>query len=122
MQLMGWLMADYLTWIIRFLHVMAVGQTLFVLSWATLPWWRTVIGRALMVKSFGWMLYLDWSVIVYHTGYFAHRYAIGFWLLGLVTVGIWSQTFALWGEMWRGHKARKRRRTDAHDSSLANDD
>lgn len=104
--------AQYLTWIVYILHAMAIGQTLFVASWFCLPWWRTWIGRALMVKSFGWMVYLDWSIIVYHLGYFQHRYVIGFWLLLFVMVGIWSQTLALWYEMLRGRQLRRARRDD----------
>ena len=94
-------MRDALT---ALLHVAAICQTLFVILWATLPWWREWIGRALMVKSLSLMVYLDWA-LAYH--YWPHMPAvrvIGAVLFGFITLGIVSQLAALIYEMWRGSR------------------
>lgn len=103
-SLVDWIQADQFTWTVRLVHLAAIGQTLFVLLWATLPWWRMWVGRALMVKSFALMLYLDWALVVYHWGPFEHQPTIAIWLFGLITVGIWSQVGAIFHEMWRGRR------------------
>lgn len=102
--LAGWFDASLFDWTVRLVHVSAVGQTLFVLLWWSLPWYRTVVGRALMVKSFTLMLYLDWAVAVYHFGPFDHQEAIGVALFGLIAFGIWSQVVAIAREMWRARR------------------
>jgi hypothetical protein len=109
--MLDWLTADSLTWAIRLLHISAVGQTLFVLIWATLPWWRTFIGRALMVKSVALMLYLDWSVLVYHYGPFNNQNTIGLLLFAFITVGILTQLSVLSREVHKARKARNERST-----------
>lgn len=103
--------AGALGWSIRILNASAVGQTLFVVLWATLPWYRYRVGRALMVKSLGLMVYLDWTFIVYHFGPFAHQVVIGTWLFALVAFGIWSQVGAIVLEMRDAHRERKKKET-----------
>lgn len=102
--LVDWLDADLFHWTVRLVHASAIGQTLFVFEWFLLPWYRTVVGRALMVKSFTLMLYLDWTLVVYHWGPLTDQQTIAVVLFGLITVGIWSQVAAITHEMWRGHR------------------
>lgn len=92
----------------RLVHASALGQTLFVLMWALLPWWRSVVGRALMTKSLMLALYLNWTLVVYHWGPFTHQQLIAFWLFVGITVGIWSQGVAIGHEIWVGRRERKR--------------
>lgn len=98
-------------WIV---HGMLIGQTVFVATWLTLPWWREWVGRALMVKSVSllllfavaignyWVLklwgpYLGWEYVTLASHV-------------LVLVGIWSQVLALAHEI-RSAKDNKRRVT-----------
>ena len=47
-----WAAADgWVRWSLVALIVATVGQTLFVLIYATRPWWRARVGRAYMLKS-----------------------------------------------------------------------
>lgn len=103
----GWLDVSLLAWTLRLYTAAAIGQTLFVALWATLPWWRTVVGRALMVKSFALMVVLDWALVTYHLGPFAHQESISVVLFGLVVVGIWSQVAAIGHEMWLARRERR---------------
>jgi hypothetical protein len=104
--LADWLSADLFSWTVRLVHAAAIGQTLFVFQWAFLPWYRTVIGRALMVKSLSLMLYLDWTLVVYHWGPLTDQQTIAVVLFGLITFGIWSQLVALNHEIWRTRRER----------------
>lgn len=113
--LLDWLNVDLHIWTWREIHVAAVGQVLFVALWFTRPWYRTWIGRALMIKSFSLGLYLVWAVWVIHTspqiarpsGPPTSREYIAFALFGLITVGIWTQLGALSYEMWHHRKSRR---------------
>jgi hypothetical protein len=99
----GWFDADLFGWTVRLVHAAAVGQTAFVVLWAMLPFYRTWVGRALMVKSFSLMLYLDWAVAVYHHWLpLGHQQVIAVVLFAFIAVGIWSQMGAIVFEMRRG--------------------
>jgi hypothetical protein len=71
----------------------AVGQTVFVLLYATFPWWRFFFGRALFYKAMILATILDlflvarvWDVL---------RNDVFFVVLyGLLAIGIWWQTAA----------------------------
>lgn len=99
--------ASLFDWTLRLYTAAAVGQTLFVVVWAFLPWWQTTVGRALMVKSFALMLILDWSLATYHLGPFPHQQEIGVSLFGLVALGIWVQFGAIAREIWLGRRDRE---------------
>lgn len=83
----------------------AIGQTAFVVLWASLPWWKTRVGRAMMVKSASLMIVLDFGVINYYWGPF-HAW-VGVALFALVVVGIYSQFFTF---LYEDIQARRRRR------------
>lgn len=109
-MLLGWFDASLYDWSLRLVYAAAVGQTLFVILWGTLPWYRTRVGRALMVKSVSLMVYLDWAVLVINGWVpIAHRENIAVVLFGLITVGIWTQLTALTFEIWRGRRSRSNR-------------
>lgn len=113
----AWLTDAQLThWSYLILHVSAVGQTLFVLIWVTLPFYRSWIGRALFVKSVSLAIYLDFAEVVYWWGPLPDQLLLGVLLFGLIAVGIWSQVVAIVHEVWRGYRAR-REETDRADSS-----
>jgi hypothetical protein len=103
--LLGWFDVSLIDWTRRLVYAAAVGQTLFVVLWATLPFYRTWVGRALMIKSLSLMIYLDWAVAVIN-GWVpeSHRQNIAVVLFGLITVGIWSQLVAILVEMMRGRR------------------
>lgn len=102
--LLGWFDASLLDWTLRLYTAAAIGQTLFVALWSVLPWWRTTIGRALMMKSASLMIILDWTLISYHLGPFRHQQGIGTALFALVAIGIWLQVWAIALEMRRGRR------------------
>lgn len=100
--------ATLLEWALRLVVGSAIGQTLFVLLWSTLPWWRSIVGRALMVKSLALAIYLDWAVTSYYWGPFDNSETIAVCLFGLVFAGIWSQLGAISYEMLRARLDRRR--------------
>lgn len=72
----------------------AIGQTLFVVLWATKPWYKTLIGRALMTKALALALVLwFWTVGLYYPVH-AYRAELRDVLLAAVAVGIWAQVLA----------------------------
>ena len=85
------------------LWVAAVGQSAFVVMWASFPWWRQWIGRALMTKSVS-LCALLWLIILgaYHPDHWG-RATMRDLLFGLMCVGVWFQVWALW------HEARQQR-------------
>jgi hypothetical protein len=108
MMVFDWLFhASLFAWTLRLYTVAAVGQTLFVVLWFLLPWWRTWVGRALMAKSFSLAIILDWALVNYHFGPFLHQQAIGLALFGLVALSIWLQLGAISREVWRGRQDRR---------------
>ena len=98
----GWAQFDILL-----VCVMTIGQSIFVLMWLFLPWWREWVTRALMVKSvtlatlllvtiINTMLILrgityPWIDQVQAAGYV------------LMTLGVWSQAFGLGYEIRQGN-------------------
>lgn len=71
----------------------AVGQTLFISFYLTLPWWRTFLGRALFVKSMSFALLVDVAVLgrIYEWPYEDATFVV---LYGLVGIGAWGQFIA----------------------------
>lgn len=85
--------------------VAAIGQAAFVVLWASMPWWRTWIGRALMTKSVFLCLILWFWISGLYFPDFDHRDAIRRTLIFGVTAGILFQTVALYAEI---HLSKRR--------------
>jgi hypothetical protein len=73
----------------------AVGQTLFVVLWMTMPWWRHWVGRALMVKSIALGIYLDFALVHNYIDPYPALPLLGVILFGFITIGIWTQLATL---------------------------
>lgn len=91
------------------IHVMFVGQTLFLGLWGSLHWWKEWVGRSLMVKSFSlWLLIAVSLVNFYLVIVFDRPWAHWEWVMVLshflVVVGIWSQVGAIGYEMLRAKR------------------
>lgn len=91
-------MNDVGFWRSATLGLAAVGQTLFTVLYALLPWWNHYLGRALFFKSLILSVLLnvaflsrglDWT---YEDATFVVMY-------GLMALGIWVQTIAFFKVM-----------------------
>jgi hypothetical protein len=91
--------------------LMAVGQTIFVITWATRPWWQEWIGRALMIKSAALdallIMSIGFTMVMLRSG----ELSPWMWwtqdaLDALVLAGIWSQVLAMTHEIRKGKLAR----------------
>lgn len=86
-------MRDLDSWRTSVLGIAAVGQTCFILLYATFPWWRSFLGRVLFVKS----LTIGLLLISAELGQF-WNWAYEEWTIVLVgaavAVGIWGQVVA----------------------------
>lgn len=84
---------DLETWYAIVVVVSAVGQTLFVLLYATFPWYQTFLGRALFIKALTLMLMLDvvFSRVVWDVPRSDTFVVV---LFGLTAFGIWAQFIA----------------------------
>lgn len=85
--------ADLELWRTILIVFAAVGQTLFVSFYLTLPWWRTFLGRALFVKATSLVLLLDIAVVG-RTIDWTHEDLTFVILYGLMGLGIWTQLVA----------------------------
>jgi len=81
------------------IHVMMLGQTVFVGMWGLMPWWREWVGRSVMIKAISLLVLIGaalaqfWLVILY--GPWEHWEKILVASHVLVVIGIWSQVVAL---------------------------
>lgn len=93
------------------IHVTALGQIIFIVLWATMPWRRSWIGRALMTKSLGLAAVLTVQIWFIHQplGSMELRVKIAIALFILLCVGVWFQVFALAHEMYRKKKKKNPR-------------
>lgn len=84
--------------------VAAVGQTLFVLFYLTLPWWRTLLGRALFLMGSSLMVVLDLAVLAMFWTWdgIDQTFLVLYWLMA---VGVWTQFVAFMLNA-RSHKYR----------------
>jgi len=76
--------------------VTALGQTTFILLYATFPWWRSLIGRALFLKGLSFAVLLDVAVAgrLFDWGGEDAWFVVLYWVVG---VGVWYQTITfLW--------------------------
>lgn len=71
----------------------AVGQTAFVLLYATFPWWKKFMGRALFFKALALGVLADVAVIgrVWDWPYEEQTFIVLYWMLA---IGVWFQFFA----------------------------
>ena len=84
----------------------AFGQTVFVILWATRPWYRTLIGRALMTKGLALTLVLWFWIVGFYFPDHPHRDELRDGLLAAMAVGIWAQVVAFVVEFYAA-RARK---------------
>lgn len=79
----------------------AFFQSVFVLMWLILPWWRSWVGRALMLKSVAFMIALDiQSYFLIHPDVsYDTALAIGVAAFVLIFAGCFAQCVALAFEM-----------------------
>ena len=91
------------------LWLAAIGQTIFVILWASMPWWREWVGRALMTKSAALCAVLWFMVAGFYLGDYPFRDELRLALILAVTCGIWLQVFAIMGEVRKAVKAGRPR-------------
>lgn len=89
------LVGDWLLW------AAALGQTAFVVTWVTMPWWTHWVGRALMVKSLALMIYLDIALVLARVDYFYGLHLLATILFGFIVIGIYTQLITLLHEATR---------------------
>ena len=85
---------------------MAPAATAFPLLYGlTSPWWRSLVGRALMTKAVGLALLIDISIVYQFLGDdYAARNAVRFAVFGFILAGVWLQFFALLREKWKARR------------------
>lgn len=71
----------------------ALGQTLFVLFYISLPWWRTFLGRILFVKAVSFALFVDVAVGVHFLEWAGEDLLI-VTLYSMVGLSVWAQLSA----------------------------
>lgn len=93
-------------------HGMLIGQLVFVIVWASLPWWKEWIGRALMLKSFALLLLLLIAVVNYWViqlwGGYPGMELVTLGTHILVFLGIWSQVVAIAHEIRAANQGDRR--------------
>lgn len=85
------------------LIVATIAQTLFVVAYATRPWWRHFIGRALMSKSVALMVTLQVTLLNWYVTY-PYQLEVGAFLMWLIACAICFQVGAL---LWQIHLDRR---------------
>lgn len=71
----------------------ALGQTMFVLLYATFPWRKNYLGRALFTKALALAALTD-AFIAYRVLNLSYSDEVFIILYGLLFVGVWAQFFA----------------------------
>lgn len=91
------------------IYATSPAVTVFVVLYATtVPWWKTSIGRALLVSSAALMMLIDLSVAFQLFGAdYLGRDAVRLTVLSLVFLGAWLKLYALLSEKWIGRRERK---------------
>jgi hypothetical protein len=92
----------------------APPATLFAIIYGfTVPWWQTLIGRAMLVSSAGLALLVDISLLYQWLGDdYAQRDTVRLAVFGLVFLGAWFKFLALMLEKWRAHRGNRASRFD----------
>lgn len=80
-------------WRLVALGLVAVGQTMFVLIYATFPWYKTFLGRALFYKGLMLATLTD-LFLVARFFQFSHMDKVFIAVYILLGVGVWWQFFA----------------------------
>lgn len=80
----------------------AVGQTLFVGFYMTLPWWGTFLGRALFFEALALMVLIDVGLVGLALEWPGEKATI-IGLYGLVSLGIWGRFVAFLLQGRRSH-------------------
>lgn len=81
---------DLDTWRTITLGIVALGQTAFVLLYATFPWWRSFLGRALFFKAFTLAVLVD-AFMVTRIVSWGHYDVLFVVLYGFFAIGVWFQ-------------------------------
>ena len=72
----------------------AIPQTMFVITWGLLPWWKDFVGRALFFKSASFAILLDAAAAyIFLEGKYEDATIVG--LYWLVALSCWWQFGAL---------------------------
>ena len=89
-----------------------IGQTLFVLLYATFPWWRTFLGRALFYKAVTLMILTDFILAarLFEFGNLDVWFVV---IYGLLGIGIWAQALAFLSVKRNGKRDTGRALRDA---------
>lgn len=91
------------------IYATAPPATLFALIYGfTTPWYRTMIGRALLTSSTALALLVDVSLLFQWLGpeYLGRAY-VRLIVFGLVCLGAWLKFSALIGQKWDARKERR---------------
>lgn len=95
----------------------AVG---FPLMYGTLqPWWRSMVGRALLTKSSAVGLLIVLAALVYLLGPdYAWREQVRACAFTLLVVGIWWQFLVFAPTIWRARRERRERHESVRSGTL----
>lgn len=87
----------------------APPATLFALVYGfTTPWWRTMIGRALLISSTGLALLVDISLLYQWLGdQYALRDVVRLMVYAFIFLGAWLKLASLATEKYRAYRARR---------------
>lgn len=91
-------------WRLATITTAAVGQTLFVILYATFPWWRTFMGRALFLKAVAFALLVDIAIVGSLIDWKGEDVTF-VTLYGALAVGIWGQLLAFAHVRFNGRQA-----------------
>jgi len=81
----------------------------------TSPWWRSLLGRALVTKATGLALLINISFAYRYLGDdYAYRDAVRLFVYALITVGAWMQFIALLNEKYQAYRLRRLEREREH--------
>lgn len=81
------------SWRTLLLGAVAIGQTLFVSLYATFPWWRSFLGKALFFKALALGILVD-MYMIYRLFPFPHADVVFVVLYAMLAAGVWFQFFA----------------------------
>lgn len=102
--------------VLRLVEVAALAQTVFLLIFIWMPWYRTWVGRGVFAESLALALLLDLSLVGHWWGPYPYQKQIGLAVVGLVAFAACLRLFALLHEFWRPTAAArfKTRRSRTH--------
>lgn len=110
---LAWLLSPYHEVIAVVLIIAtAIPATLFALIYGfTVPWWETLIGKAMLISSTALALLVDISLLyrVFGDDYFLREVVLLF-ILQLICQGAWYKWGALTLEKWRAWRDRRSER------------